>query len=332
MIGTLCLIQNLAFTVLPNAEQQEGKSGGGGPELGVARNLGFRLPAEKLRGDKEGQNRPEGEGKNLDRQLPDGKRGVKSVLETGDEIGGRQEDGDALDGLRQIAHRQGRAGQKNEREPNKLVEDLGLLHGVGHTGNHQTKRAERYRAHSDEDSERKKIAKIGNMEDQAGEGQLHENGGESERVVRQETRGEHIRGGDRSDVEAPQNALFAKHDQGSAETPEAAHHVQGDDRPKKIANLLRITLGENSRVNEKHAQRKNNAEKKEHFVAQRQLDTHARQIGEVIQSRSLLPVISMKTSSREGEAISRLTSSLPWASRCLTIETIVCGGRLEWIT
>src|SRR6266850_4734297 len=109
MIGILCLVQNLAVAVLPNAEQQEGKSRGGGPELRVARNLSVRLPAEKLCGDKESQNRPEGEGKNLDRQLPDGKRGVKSVLETGNQISGRQEDGDALGGLRQIAHRQGRA-------------------------------------------------------------------------------------------------------------------------------------------------------------------------------------------------------------------------------
>src|SRR6267143_3941989 len=126
MIGILCLVQNLAVAVLPNSEQQEGKSGGGGPELGVARNLGFRLPAEKLCGDKERQNRPAGEGKNLNRQLPDGKRGVEGVLETGDQISGRQEDGDTLGDLRQIAHRQGSARQENEREPDQLIEDLGL--------------------------------------------------------------------------------------------------------------------------------------------------------------------------------------------------------------
>src|ERR1700730_12502962 len=145
------------------------------------------------------------------------------------------------------------------------------------------------------------------MEDQTGEHQLHENRGEGEGVVRKKTGREHICCGDRRDVKAPKNTLFAKHDQRSAETPEAAHHVQGDHRPKKIAHLLRITLGENSRVDKKHAKRKNNAEEKEHFVAQRQLDAHTRQIGEITQSRSLLPVISMKTSSREGEAISRLT-------------------------
>src|SRR6267142_3532562 len=117
MIGILCLVQYLAVAVLPNSEQQEGKSSGGGPKLRVARNLGFRLPAEKLRGDEEGQNRPAKERKNLDRQLPDGKRGVKSVLETGDQISGRQEDGNALGNLRQITHRQGRARQENQREP-----------------------------------------------------------------------------------------------------------------------------------------------------------------------------------------------------------------------
>src|SRR5256886_12806151 len=50
-------------------------------------------------------------------------------------------------------------------------------------------------------------------------------------------------------------------------------------------------------------------------------DAHARQGGKVSQSRSLLPVNSMKTSSREGVAISRLTRSLFWASSCLTSET-----------
>src|SRR6476660_2003571 len=143
------------------------------------------------------------------------------------------------------------------------------------------------------------------MEDQTGERQLHEYRGESKCVIRKKTRAEHVRGGNRSDVEAPQNALFAKHDQGSAETPEAPHHVQGNDWSKKIANLLRIAFGKNPRINEKHAKGKDDAEKEKHFIAQRQLDAHARQIAEITQSRSLLPVISMKTSSREGEAISR---------------------------
>ena len=53
------------------------------------------------------------------------------------------------------------------------------------------------------------------------------------------------------------------------------------------------------------------AEKQKHFIAQRQLDAHAGEGEKICQSRSLLPVSSMKTSSREGVAISRLTSSLP---------------------
>src|ERR1700740_2292527 len=87
-----------------------------------------------------------------------------------------------------------------------------------------------------------------------------------------------------------------------------------------------MALGEDSRVDEKHADREDHAKKEKHFVAQGELNAHAREAGKVSQSRSLLPVISMKTSSREGVAISRLTSSLPSASRCLTSETMVCGG------
>src|ERR1700758_5506810 len=88
-----------------------------------------------------------------------------------------------------------------------------------------------------------------------------------------------------------------------------------------------MALGENARVHKEHAERKNDAKKEEHFVAQGKLNAHAREAGKVSQSRSLLPVISMKTSSREGVAISRLTSSLPSASRCFTRETMACGGR-----
>src|SRR6266404_2177562 len=167
------------------------------------------------------------------------------------------------------------------------------------------------------------------MENQASEKQFDENGGEREQVIGEDAGCQHVRGGDGSYVEAAENSLLAKRYEHGAKTPEAAHYVEGDHRAEKEADHARIALGEDSGVEEKHADRKDDAEEEEHFIAQGELNAHARETHKVAQSRSLLPVISMKTSSREGVAISRLTSWLPSASRCLTRETMVCGGR--WV-
>src|SRR5690349_20462389 len=130
-------------------------------------------------------------------------------------------------------------------------------------------------------------------------------------------------------METPQNSLLAKVDEHCAQAPEAAHYVERDHRTKKEAHYARVALGKNPGIEKKHPQREYHADKEKHFVAQSELNAHAREAGKISQSRSLLPVISMKTSSREGVAISRLTSSLPSASRCFTRETMACGGR--WV-
>ena len=130
-------------------------------------------------------------------------------------------------------------------------------------------------------------------------------------------------------MEAAKNPLFAEQDEGGAKTPEAAHDVEGQHRAEIKADDARQALGENACVEKKNRERHDQHKEEEHFVAESNLDAHARQGGKVSQSRSLLPVNSMKTSSREGVAISRLTRSLFWASSCLTSETMVCGGRCE---
>ena len=99
--------------------------------------------------------------------------------------------------------------------------------------------------------------------------------------------------------------------------------------PRKKRTPAGCALGEDAGVEKEKAERHDHAEEQKHFIAQRESNAHAGERGEVSQSRSLLPVISMKTSSREGVAISRLTSSLPWASRYFTRATMVCGGRWE---
>src|SRR3984893_10595477 len=167
------------------------------------------------------------------------------------------------------------------------------------------------------------------MENHPCEEQFDENGGEREQVVGEDAGGQHVRGSDGSYVEAAKNPLLAKGYEHGAQAPEAAHYVEGDHRTEEETDRARNALGEDAGVEEKHAEREDDDEEEEHFVAQGELNAHAREAGKVSQSRSLLPVISMKTSSREGVAISRLTSSLPSASRCSTSETMACGGR--WV-
>ena len=155
-------------------------------------------------------------------------------------------------------------------------------------------------------------------------------GGEREDVVGDDAGGEHVGGGDWSHVEAAKDALLTERDEGGAESPEAAHHGEGDDGAEEEADDVRITFGENAGVEEEKAEGHDHAEEEKHFVAQREANAHRGECEEVLQSRSLLPVSSMKTSSRDGVAILRLTSSLPWASRCFTRETMACGGRWVW--
>src|ERR1700760_2567310 len=121
-------------------------------------------------------------------------------------------------------------------------------------------------------------------------------------------------------MEAPQNSLLAKSYQRRTQSPEAAHHVQRQDRADEISHGIRMPFGEHSGIEKEKAHRHDHAEKEKHLVAQSELHAHAGKGDEVRQSRKLLPVSSMNTSSSEGVAISRLTSSLPCASSDLTRE------------
>jgi ribosomal protein L1 len=112
-------------------------------------------------------------------------------------------------------------------------------------------------------------------------------------------------------MEAAQDALFAEHDEGGTEAPKAAHDGKGNDRAEEKLDGQRNASGEDSSVKKEKSERHDHAEEEKHFIAQREANAHAGQSGEVCQSRNLLPVISMKTSSREGEAISKLINSLP---------------------
>ncbi len=53
-----------------------------------------------------------------------------------------------LDRVGQIREWERCAREKNQGQPDNLVEDLSLLHGIGDAGDYKTERAERNRADS----------------------------------------------------------------------------------------------------------------------------------------------------------------------------------------
>src|SRR5262249_10943721 len=222
-----------------------------------------------------------------------------------------------------------RAGEKDQRQPEELVEDLGLLHGISDAGDDEAKRAKGNDAQGKQQEEREGVAKVGNVKDEFREEQFGSDDGQSHDVVGGHTGGEHVGGGDGRDMKAAQNALLAKHDECRAESPEAAHNVEGENGTKVEGHAVRVALGKDAGIEEEENHRHEDDEEEEHLVAERERNAHSGEVEEVFQSRSLLPVSSMKTSSSEGVKISRLTRSLLSASRCLTSETMACGGR--WV-
>src|SRR5260370_28851854 len=245
------------------------------------------------------------------------------------EISGGKEEPDALNGDVEIGKRNRGAGEKNKREPEELIENLSLLHGIGDAGDDQAQRSEGNRANAYEDKNAEEVTPRADMENEARQYEFSNDRGESEGEVGHDAGGEHVASGNWRDVKAAEDTLLPEHNQRSAEAPKTSHDVTSENRAEIKSTKARIAFGEDAQPEEEEAERHHDAKEEEHFVAQGQADAHACQGGEVRQSRSLLPVSSMKTSSSEGVAISKLTSSLPRASRCLTRETMACGGRLE---
>src|ERR1700722_2328860 len=91
--------------VFPNSQEQEGDGGSGRPELCFAWNLGFGLPAEKLRSDEESENGPAEERQGFGPKTPDGSGKIDGVLQTPDEIGGGKKDAKSLRRFGQVRQR-----------------------------------------------------------------------------------------------------------------------------------------------------------------------------------------------------------------------------------
>src|SRR5260370_15390741 len=116
----LRLFQDIAVRVFPSSKHEKRKSRRQGPELGIAGNVRFRLPAKELRRHKKRKDGPQSEGKDLHHELPDGKRFVQGALKGSNKISGRQEEAKVLDGVGQICEREGGARKENQRKPDEL--------------------------------------------------------------------------------------------------------------------------------------------------------------------------------------------------------------------
>src|SRR5579884_670177 len=100
---------------------------------------------------------------------------------------------------------------------------------------------------------------------------------------------------------APQDILFAKKDNLKAHAPEtASKNRQHYHRTHQEAHLLRISLGEEETIDEQKQDRENDRKENGAAVANQQLETHNGEVVDAFQSRRLLPVSSMNTSSSEG--------------------------------
>src|SRR5262249_42851287 len=98
-------------------------------------------------------------------------------------------------------------------------------------------------------------------------------------------------------MEAAKYSLFTKGHKRSAESPETAHDGERDDGTEEESDDLRLPFGEDTSVEKEKAEGHDHAEEEEHLVAKREADAHSREGQKMFQSRSLLPVSSMKTSS-----------------------------------
>lgn len=146
----LGLEEERALMVFPDAEEYKGEGCRGGPKFRIARDFGFRFPAEELGGDEESQNGPAGERNRFDPNCGDARAVKGGALKSPDQIRGGKEERKFLRNGWKVGKRHRRARKKNQREPDELIENLRLLHGVGDAGNDQAHRCEGNDADGDE--------------------------------------------------------------------------------------------------------------------------------------------------------------------------------------
>src|SRR5216683_3571944 len=92
----------VAVETFPDAQQKEGNYGRGGPELGLARGFGFRLPAEELRSDDKRDQRAADQRRKVRSELGHARMVDHRSLQAADKIRRREEDSDFLKHHRQL--------------------------------------------------------------------------------------------------------------------------------------------------------------------------------------------------------------------------------------
>src|ERR1700730_13401012 len=254
----------------PEAEEQKGNDGGRGQDLGSGPNLRFRLPAEELLAQKEGQGRADRKRDDFGDNLSDADAGDHDAFETGNEISGRKEKREALDPDRQHGQRQRGAGKEEEGGPEDLVDDLSFLGAVGDAGDDQSQGGEGDNSQGDEEKDAAEISPLVHVENSAGQREFDGDGGQRQNVIGEDAGSEHGSGADRGHAETAQDALFAEGHQLDAQAPEAAHHGNGQHGGEHVRHGGHVTAGKQAQKQKQKDQRENQAEEDEGAVAQRQ--------------------------------------------------------------
>jgi len=179
----LSLRRDVAVLIFPKAKKKEGNCGGDDQEFGFARYFDFWLPSKELRGQKKSEGGPEGERTDLNTKLPNGSGTEDGALQSLNEVSSRQKQRDVLHDFGQKGQGKGSARKKNQGEPEKLVDDLSFLHGVGDAGHDETQRRERNGADADQDEGGEQVSKLRYVKDIASEKEFDENGGKHEHVI-----------------------------------------------------------------------------------------------------------------------------------------------------
>jgi len=99
------------------------------------------------------------------------------------------------------------------------------------------------------------------MKDAARAQEFDENSRYRKHVIGDDAGSKHVARGYRSNVEAGAGCLFPKHDESGAESPEAAHHGEGEDRAEKILNRTGDAPCEDSSVEKEKSEGHDHAEK-----------------------------------------------------------------------
>src|SRR5712664_1178884 len=151
-----------------------------------------------------------------------------------------------LNRIRQNRQGESRSRKEKQQKPNDLADYLRFLHGVGHTGDHQTERGKGDRAYGNQDKERPDVAKVLYVEQQTCQSQLNRNSRQGQNVVGDEAGRQHVGWAYGGDSKPAKNPLLTKHDQRSAQSPKTSHDSKRQNRTEEISHRVRVAFSEDA--------------------------------------------------------------------------------------